>query len=303
MTKTTNSSKTKLTDVQRHHILGALLLRSNNGHLKRGDLSAVAAAEGIHLHHLSYLGPGQAGDGKQWPFRIDVTQWTTWVRPRPDSRASAGCPCRRTIHRELCCVWYGPYDAVCAAKFSLSHIRHESMLYDNMLNTVHVDEKIFYITQPTRRFLLLPGEEAPARRLRSKRFITRVMFLSAVGRPRYDPSTHQVFDGKLGIWPFVEQVPAQRSSARRPAGTIITKEISVTKTSYRYMLIANLLPALLSRLPSVTDGEPIVIQQDNAPAHIAADDAAFAEAAGGSRCNVVLRNQPPNSPDLNCNDL
>uniref|UniRef100_H3GF36 DUF7769 domain-containing protein n=1 Tax=Phytophthora ramorum TaxID=164328 RepID=H3GF36_PHYRM len=278
MTKTTNSSKTKLTDVQRHHILGALLLRSNNGHLKRGDLSAVAAAEGIHLHHLSYLGPGQAGDGKQWPFRIDVTQWTTWPMLSETNKLQR-------------------------LQFSLSHIRHESMLYDNMLNTVHVDEKIFYITQPTRRFLLLPGEEAPARRLRSKRFITRVMFLSAVGRPRYDPSTHQVFDGKLGIWPFVEQVPAQRSSARRPAGTIITKEISVTKTSYRYMLIANLLPARLSRLPSVTDGEPIVIQQDNAPAHITADDAAFAEAAGASRCNVVLRNQPPNSPDLNCNDL
>ncbi|KAL4174427.1 hypothetical protein KRP22_006365 [Phytophthora ramorum] len=53
-------------------------------------------------------------------------------------------------------------------QFFLSHICHESMLYDNMLNTVHVDEKIFYITQHTHRFLLLPGEEAPVRRLRSK---------------------------------------------------------------------------------------------------------------------------------------
>ncbi|KAH7474918.1 uncharacterized protein KRP23_9039 [Phytophthora ramorum] len=55
MAKTTTPSKTMLTDVQRHHILGALLLRSNNGHLKRGDLSAVAAAEGIHPSTISRL--------------------------------------------------------------------------------------------------------------------------------------------------------------------------------------------------------------------------------------------------------
>ncbi|KAE9024259.1 hypothetical protein PR003_g6258 [Phytophthora rubi] len=83
----------------------------------------------------------------------------------------------------------------------------------------------------------------------------------------------------------------------------MTKDVSVTKTNYRSMLIANLLPALRPRWPSATDGNPIGIQQDNAPAHIAADDAAFAEAAATSRCNVVLRNQPPNSPGLNYNDL
>ncbi|KAE9033316.1 hypothetical protein PR003_g8949 [Phytophthora rubi] len=172
-----------------------------------------------------------------------------------------------------------------------------------MLDVVHVDEKLIYITQPTRRFLLLPDEVAPVRRLRSRRYITRVMFLAAVARPRYDPVTHQYFDAKLDIWPFVEHVSAQRSSARRPAGTIITKDISVTKKTYRAMLIGNLLPALHERWPVATSGSRIVIQQDNAPANIAADDAVFAEAARANGCNVELRNQPPNSPDMNCNDL
>ncbi|KAL4118648.1 hypothetical protein PRIC2_010973 [Phytophthora ramorum] len=50
-------------------------------------------------------------------------------------------------------------------------------------------------------------------------------------------------------------------------------------------------------------GKHVVVQQDNAPAHIPETDTAFAEAARASGCNVVLRNQPPNSPDMNVNDL
>ncbi|KAE9217274.1 hypothetical protein PF004_g14199 [Phytophthora fragariae] len=55
MTKTTAPRKTKLTDVQRHQILGAFLPRFNNGHLKRRGLSAVAAEEGIHPSTISRL--------------------------------------------------------------------------------------------------------------------------------------------------------------------------------------------------------------------------------------------------------
>ncbi|KAG2937904.1 hypothetical protein PC117_g11505 [Phytophthora cactorum] len=55
------------------------------------------------------------------------------------------------------------------------------------------------------------------------------MFLTAVARPRCDLATGIQFDGKLGIWPFVEQRAAIRDSERRPAGTIETKSINVTK--------------------------------------------------------------------------
>ncbi|KAG6960656.1 hypothetical protein JG688_00009490 [Phytophthora aleatoria] len=70
--------------------------------------------------------------------------------------------------------------------FCLSDINKDTMVFDDMLNAVHVDEKIFYVIEPKRRFLLLPDEPAPTRKVYSKRFITRVMFLAAVGRPRYD---------------------------------------------------------------------------------------------------------------------
>ncbi|KAE9346325.1 hypothetical protein PF008_g8337 [Phytophthora fragariae] len=69
------------------------------------------------------------------------------------------------------------------------------------------------------------------------------------------------------------------------------------------MLIGNLLPALHERLSAATSESRIVIKQDNAPAQIAEADAVFAEAARASGCNVELCNQPPNSPDMNCNDL
>ncbi|GMF44638.1 unnamed protein product [Phytophthora fragariaefolia] len=124
-------------------------------------------------------------------------------------------------------------------KISLTHIDPDTMMFDTMMDTVHVDEKLFYITQPSRHFLLLPDEAEPIRRLRSKRYITKVMFLSAEGRPRYDSDTKQVCLGKLGIWSFVEWAPAQRPSARHLAGTIVTKETSVIKSSYRTMLISN----------------------------------------------------------------
>ncbi|KAF4130688.1 hypothetical protein GN958_ATG17517 [Phytophthora infestans] len=95
----------------------------------------------------------------------------------------------------------------------------------------------------------------------------RILFLATVGRPRFDEATQHYYDRKLGIWTFVEQAPAQRSSGRRSASTTVTKEILVTNTTYRSMLIANLLPVLHGSRPD--NGESTFIQQDNASAHIA----------------------------------
>ncbi|KAE8886581.1 hypothetical protein PF005_g8050 [Phytophthora fragariae] len=326
--------KTNLTDAERHQVLTELLQQSINGVLQRGTLAAVATVQGIHPSTVSRLwtrakkefaetGCFVAPSLKRHKGRHASDHTHTLERLRGVDVAarstvrSAAAACGMaptTLFRQLQQGRLRSHTSVVKPilsdankaerlQFSLSHIQRDTMLYDKMLDTVHVDEKLFYITQPTRRFLLLPGEEAPIRRLRSKRYITKVMFLAAVGRPRFDPATQQFFDGKLGIWPFVEHVPAQRSSARRPAGTIITKDISVTKTSYRAMLIAKLLPALCEHWPEDTDGRPIVVQQDNAPAHIASEDQVFADAVAACGRRVVLRNQPPNNPDLNCNDL
>jgi hypothetical protein len=82
--------------------------------------------------------------------------------------------------------------------------------FREMYDTIHVDEKWFYLTKTTVKYYLAKGEPEPHRTCKSKRFITKVMFLAAVARPRWDSSRNQWFDGRLGIWPFVYQEPAKR---------------------------------------------------------------------------------------------
>ncbi|GMF16485.1 unnamed protein product [Phytophthora fragariaefolia] len=127
------------------------------------------------------------------------------------------------------------------------------------------------------------------------------MVLAGVARPRVDTVTQKYFDRKLGVWVFVEKVPAQRPSRRRPAGTLETKEVSVTKATYRDMFISRVVPAIKARWPNAS--EAVVIQQDNAPAHTKPDDPQFNDAAACCGRHVELRFQPANSPDLNVLDL
>jgi hypothetical protein len=58
--------------------------------------------------------------------------------------------------------------------------------YDDMFNYVHIDEKWFYITHINQKYYLLPDKEPPNHECKSKRFITKVMFMAAVARPSFD---------------------------------------------------------------------------------------------------------------------
>ena len=68
-------------------------------------------------------------------------------------------------------------------------------------------------------------EEVPHRTCQSKRFITKVMFMAAVARPRGDVGSEDYFNGKIGIWPFVYKEAAKRNSKNRTKGTYVTKNI------------------------------------------------------------------------------
>jgi hypothetical protein len=41
------------------------------------------------------------------------------------------------------------------------------------------------------------------------------MFISAMARARYDADGNCIFDGKIGVWAYVEWVQAQKKSANR----------------------------------------------------------------------------------------
>ncbi|KAF0710382.1 hypothetical protein As57867_005530, partial [Aphanomyces stellatus] len=112
-------------------------------------------------------------------------------------------------------------------------------VFANMHNIVHVDEKWFYLSKIKRRFYVFHDEELALRAVQSKKFITKVMFMAAVARPRYDYTKNRMFDGKLGVWPFVESTLAIRSSKNRPKGTPITSPTTVTGDVYRDMILRN----------------------------------------------------------------
>ena len=179
---------------------------------------------------------------------------------------------------------------------------HVDPIFYGCYDVIHVDEKWFTFTQEKARVITVPGEIIPQRTCRSKKFLQKLMFFCAIARPRFDPETGEcIFDGKLGIWPFVERVPAKRSSANRPRGTLELKTVNVDRDSYREMLIDNLIPAILKKIPDLVT--PIKIQQDNARPHIDPDDTNFVEAAENQGLPVEMYCQSPQSPDFNVCDL
>uniref|UniRef100_A0A8I6YVX6 Uncharacterized protein n=1 Tax=Hordeum vulgare subsp. vulgare TaxID=112509 RepID=A0A8I6YVX6_HORVV len=93
-----------------------------------------------------------------------------------------------------------------------------------MHNVVHIDEKWFTVTNKNKTYYLLDGEEEPTMPIHGN-CIGKVMILTGVARPWWDSEGNVTFSGKIGIWPFVKEVPAQRKSDNRTKGTIETKSI------------------------------------------------------------------------------
>ena len=62
------------------------------------------------------------------------------------------------------------------------------------------------------KYYMLPEEDDPHKTVHNKNRIGKVMFLSAVGRQIYDDAGNCIFDGKLGVWPFVGNVQHTLSS-------------------------------------------------------------------------------------------
>ncbi len=189
-------------------------------------------------------------------------------------------------------------------KFALSFVRGDvsSLPFRTMFDYVHLDEKWFYMTRIKENYDMVQGEKPPARKVKSKRFIMKVMFLCAVARPRYDHHRKSYFDGKIGLWPFVEHVPVKSSSRNRPAGTLQTKPITVTQDVCRSFSLGMVFPAIMNKWPAYKH-HPVYVQEDNARHHVPSHDQEMREKGREDGWNIVLCNQPANSPDFNVLDL
>ncbi|WCJ24690.1 hypothetical protein M5689_006630 [Euphorbia peplus] len=192
-------------------------------------------------------------------------------------------------------------------EFCLSMVDRDSfntsLSFTNMHERIHIDEKWFCISNASQRYYLHPDETEPYRNCKSKRFMTKIMFLVAVARPRKDLISGMSFDGKIGIWPLVYKEAAKRNSRNRSAGTMVTKPIlSVTKEVIRSFMIEKVIPSVKEKWPFFSS-KTIFIQQDNAKPHLDINDNDFVEAARGDGFDINLCCQPPNSPDMNVLDL
>jgi len=177
-----------------------------------------------------------------------------------------------------------------------------------LMDEVHVDEKWFFLCRDGESYIIIYGEEPPKRYVSHKSHITKVMFLCAQARPRMLPN-RQWWDGKIGIWPIGEYTVAQRTSVNRAAGTDEFQKQCVDRDKYRTMMINDVVPAIQSKFPTCEQSRygTIYIQQDGAPSHIPTkneDDMWYEEMETlGLTDSIVLVTQPPNSPDVNINDL
>ena len=145
--------------------------------------------------------------------------------------------------------------------------------FENMEDLIHVDEKWFYLTKDGQRFIIAADKEEPYRHVQHKSFLTKVMFLCAVARPRYNTNKNAWFDRKIGIWPIGKWEPAKRKSKKRAKGTLVWKNQLINQDVYREYLIQKLLPAVKEKWPR--NNAKIRLQQDGAKSHILEDDAEF----------------------------
>ena len=162
------------------------------------------------------------------------------------------------------------------------------------------------VQEDKQRFYLTEGEGGPFCSNKHKDHIEKVMFHSAIAHPRYDENRVCTFDGKTGIWPFIERTPALSNLIHRPAGTIITTNLAVTKKSYADMLINSVIPAIREKWPAVKCGggnKTVYIQHGNASTHFGSTYVPFLNAATVDGWDIKLTAQPANSHNMNINDL
>jgi hypothetical protein len=173
--------------------------------------------------------------------------------------------------------------------------RHKRQRFEDY---VDVDEKWAYAYRRVKK-KVPKGQTAPRKKVLSKRFIPKVMILTAIARPRPEHG----FDGKVGMWRVAEKAVAKNTSKNRAAGTEITVDVNMDGKTWRKMAVNLIFRAIRTKM---TWASGVAVQWDNAPAHKAAASVKYIKQHckprhGGP--DIKVEPQPAKSPDMNGNDL
>ncbi|XP_057803680.1 uncharacterized protein LOC131019011 [Salvia miltiorrhiza] len=322
-------SRLKLTNEERNSIAQWLLQHSTNGKLRHG--AKKEAAEMFHIAwrtvwaiwksattqqvlglpiQLTNMKKGSVHRDK-WMIDIEKVKKLSLLE-RSSIRVMAG---NLGVSKSLVHVWVKkkklkphtnaikPFltaeNKLCRLKWSLNQLSAINeggfIKFQSMYNTIHIDEKWFYLTKNEDIYYLLPGEKEPYRCCKSKRFIPKIMFSCVVARPIIDAQGNIIFYGKLGIYPFIIEEAAQRNSINKEKGTLEIKPIpNINKQIMRDGMITKMIPNFKAKWPEFAS-KNIFIQQDNAKPHLKPDDPEFVAVAtqDGFNIQLTLKDQKP----------
>ena len=185
--------------------------------------------------------------------------------------------------------------------------RQGKYFFHDQTDTIHLDEKWFFVSKVSKRFILATDEEEPYRTCQSKTNISKVMFLVAQARPRY-LSSGVFWDGKIGCWPLGEKVQQQRTTSVRRRGDWKWKSCGVGAEVYMEMMKEFVVPAIMEKWPLDAGHSVIKLQHDNAPAHFKETVPEWVDYMEhfdslGMPYKLKLIHQPAQSPDTNILDL
>ena len=201
-------SPKNLTDAERVSVVCFLLARSNNGKIASVDITAAAEMMGrdrnivsrIWQQHLRTGTPenrlgnvrsglfGACGRRAALSHRMTVRglagaiQVSTMVVFR---LLKEGAVRRHSNNVKPALTDANKLQRV---RFALDNVKPKSdgtFVFDDMHDVVHIDEKWFNEDTDRKTYYLAEGEEEPARRRQSKRYIGKTMSIAAVARPRY----------------------------------------------------------------------------------------------------------------------
>ena len=144
------------------------------------------------------------------------------------------------LQQDFCCIHTSSLkpplmdeNKVSRMKLALSFInKNDTSKFEHMEDLIHIDEKWFYLTKDGQRFIIAADEAEPYRHVQHKSFLTKIMFLCAVARPRYDMNKNAWFDGKIRIWPIRKWELAKWSSKKHAKGMPVWKNQSITQDVY-----------------------------------------------------------------------
>ena len=234
----------------RKRALGLLLSRLENGVLLWGSFTIVADEIGVARSTISRLWRQARGARKQSliialeiasrnnsrakspkyshaEFRQGLKEIPRRCRKTYRSTAKAMGVSLNTVQRmllqkDVCRIHTSSLKPTLTEENKMSRMelalsfvdKNNTSKFENMADLIHINEKWFYLTKDGQRFIIAADEEEPYRHVQHKSFLTKIMFLCAVARPRYDTNKNAWLDGKIGIWPIGKWEPAKRSSKK-----------------------------------------------------------------------------------------